>query len=355
MKVLFNALSAYVVWCGLVLGAAAHMLEVALVVALGAIAIQLGLAPAPRAEFVRVVALTLLGTAVDTVLIRLGTYTPVGYGGFFCPIWISLLWANFATTVPVSLHWLQGRPYLAAGLGAVAGPLSYAAASRLGAAEVHEPAFPRYALLAAVWAATMFGIFRLRLSATTLKKFSVGAFLVMVFASQAAATGTVREVGGVPFVEEVEAHGVRMRLHGAGVLWYRVVFRGYVAALYLPDGAEPNRVLDDIPKRLEIHYFWSIPAQAFGEVANKVLRQNLSSQEFAAIAARVEELHRVYENVRPGDRYALTYVPGIGTELSLNGVVKARVPGADFAAAYFSIWLGDQPLDAALKRALLRF
>ena len=57
--------------------------------------------------------------------------------------------------------------------------------------------------------------------------------------------------------------------------------------------------------------------------------------------------------MNPGDRYSLTYIPGKGTTLSLNGVPKGTVDGADFAAALFSIWLGPNPIDSNFKQALL--
>jgi hypothetical protein len=157
----------------------------------------------------------------------------------------------------------------------------------------------------------------------------------------------------VPFAESLEIHGVKFRLQGAGVLRYRLVFQGYAAALYLAEDVSPSRVLEDVPKRLEIHYFWAIPADAFGKAADELLEKNIPAERLGAIRSRVDALHRAYESVRPGDRYALTYVPGIGTELTLNNVVKARIPGADFAAAYYSIWLGEQPINNDLKRALL--
>jgi hypothetical protein len=58
--------------------------------------------------------------------------------------------------------------------------------------------------------------------------------------------------------------------------------------------------------------------------------------------------------VKPGDRSALTYVPGHGTELSINGRSKGWVEGADFAAAYFQIWLGREPLSDSFKEQLLQ-
>jgi hypothetical protein len=43
----------------------------------------------------------------------------------------------------------------------------------------------------------------------------------------------------------------------------------------------------------------------------------------------------------------------VGTELALNGVPRGVIQGADFAAAIFSLWLGDQPIDERFKRSLL--
>ena len=54
-----------------------------------------------------------------------------------------------------------------------------------------------------------------------------------------------------------------------------------------------------------------------------------------------------------GDRYALSYVPGQGTELTLNGRRLVLVEGADFARVYFAIWLGERPLDDGMRDRLL--
>jgi hypothetical protein len=61
----------------------------------------------------------------------------------------------------------------------------------------------------------------------------------------------------------------------------------------------------------------------------------------------------MYEDIEPGDRYALTYVPGVGTELSRNGRSLGVIEGADFSSALFSIWLGERALDDSLRRQLL--
>jgi hypothetical protein len=61
----------------------------------------------------------------------------------------------------------------------------------------------------------------------------------------------------------------------------------------------------------------------------------------------------MYEDIEPGDRYALTYLPGVGTELARNGRRLGVIEGADFSSALFAIWLGERALDDSLRRQLL--
>jgi hypothetical protein len=157
----------------------------------------------------------------------------------------------------------------------------------------------------------------------------------------------------VEFADSVRAGGRKLALSGLGLLRYRVIFRGYVAALYLSEGIAPKRVLDDVPKRLEIEYFWAIDGRAIREAGEEILARNVSPEQLAALGPRVERIGALYQNVEPGDRYSLTYLPGRGTELAKNGVPLGVIPGADFAAAYFAIWLGDSPIDLPLREQLL--
>jgi hypothetical protein len=136
-------------------------------------------------------------------------------------------------------------------------------------------------------------------------------------------------------------------------LRYKLFIKAYVAALYLGDGTVGGDALADVPKRLELNYFWSISGAEFGKASDQVLAQNVDAQTLAALRPRLDRINAWYRDVKPGDRYSLTYVPGVGTELALNGNRLGVVDGADFAAAYFRIWLGDSPIDSRLRNQLL--
>lgn len=161
------------------------------------------------------------------------------------------------------------------------------------------------------------------------------------------------EIEGVRFPARAVVGGEPLELRGASLLRWRALLKAYVAALYLPPDTPSSDALGDVPRRLEIEYFWAIEADDFGRAADALLRRTLEPEQLAALRERLDELHASYEAVQPGDRYSLTYRPGVGTELARNARPLAVIPGADFAEAYFGLWLGPDPIDARLRDRLL--
>lgn len=161
------------------------------------------------------------------------------------------------------------------------------------------------------------------------------------------------EIEDIPFPDEVRSEAGTLPLYGLGLLRYRVLFRGYVGGLYLPEDVETSRLFDDVPKALELYYFWDIEGRFFGEAADDLLSRSLPADRLAALRSRLDRLHGLYRDVEEGDRYRLTYSPGLGTTLALNGEVLGTIPGADFAADYFGIWLGDEPLNVPFRDQML--
>ncbi len=161
------------------------------------------------------------------------------------------------------------------------------------------------------------------------------------------------EIARVSFADTYAIDSTQLTVRGAGLLRYMVLIKAYVAALYLEEGADVENVLSDIPKRLEIEYFHAIKAEEFVFSANKLIPENIDPEKLARVRARIDRMNALYEDVQPGDRYSLTYIPGTGTELALNGEPKGTIEGADFASAIFSIWLGPRPISSSLKAVLL--
>jgi hypothetical protein len=108
-----------------------------------------------RADEARFVALAALaGTAIDSAQQAAGTVAfPSGhYVAWLCPVWLTALWAQFATLPSHSLAWLAGRPIVSAFLGAAGGPLAFLAGERLGAVAFPLGRAVGCGVLAVVWA-----------------------------------------------------------------------------------------------------------------------------------------------------------------------------------------------------------
>jgi hypothetical protein len=134
---------------------------------------------------------------------------------------------------------------------------------------------------------------------------------------------------------------------------WKSILKVYDIAFHLGTGQNAAKALADIPMRLELMYHRAFTSDEIIKGGDTVLRRNVDAATFDKLSTRLAELNRAYVNVKAGDAYALTYVPGRGTSLRLNGNVLATIPGHDFAASYFSIWLGKDPISDSLRQTLL--
>ena len=160
------------------------------------------------------------------------------------------------------------------------------------------------------------------------------------------------EIEGIRFNNAYVAESTKLWLTGVGLLRYWG-FKAYVGAFYVEEGASVDSWMSDTAKRIELEYFRSIKGKDFGPATNKSIAKNVDSKTFDRLRPQIEYHNSLYQDVQPGDRYSLTYVPGRGTELALNGEPKGIIEGAEFAAAVFSIWLGPKPMNETFKKQLL--
>lgn len=161
------------------------------------------------------------------------------------------------------------------------------------------------------------------------------------------------EIKGVSFSENHLVDQTELTLKGVAVLKWGFLFDVYAGAFYLPEGISGQNWTEDVPKRLELSYFLNFKAEDFSESSDKLLRSSLSDAEYAALAERLQKFYQLFRDIKPGDRYSLTYRYGSGTELRLNGELLGVAPGADFAVAYFGLWLGSQPINEKFRNRLL--
>jgi hypothetical protein len=157
------------------------------------------------------------------------------------------------------------------------------------------------------------------------------------------------ETGFEPFVVVDEGN---LPLIGSATL-SRYFIKGCDIALYSTHQGVGSVLSEEVPRCLEFYYYRDVSADQLSQAAWKILNEAWPPNVLAEHQEAINRLNALYKPVGKGDRYRLLYVPGHGVELILNGKSLGKVPGDDMASIYFSIWLGEKPLDHDLRAKLL--
>lgn len=161
------------------------------------------------------------------------------------------------------------------------------------------------------------------------------------------------EIEGVRFPDRGDHRGTAFVLHNTALLRWKMLFKGYVGALYRAESKPTFTLAADEPKRLVLNYFYGFTAEQFRQATIDGMALNRTPEQMRALQPRIDAFNRLYREVKPNDQYALTYLPGQGTELALNGTPLGAVEGFDFALAMFEIWLGANPISTAFRDQIL--
>jgi Chalcone isomerase-like len=182
-------------------------------------------------------------------------------------------------------------------------------------------------------------------------KFILAAlFSSLIFSAQAL------EVKGVNVDETAQVGGNALVLNGAGIRT-KMVFKVYVAALYLTQKqASADAVLGDTGnKRVSMHFLRDLSAEKLLHAMDEGFEANNSKAEMAAVEPQMKAFRQLMTSakaVKEGDAILLDYTTA-GTQVSLNSKVLGIVEGVAFNQALLRVWLGEKPVDASLKKAML--
>jgi hypothetical protein len=167
------------------------------------------------------------------------------------------------------------------------------------------------------------------------------------------------ELEGVVLEDRIRIDGQELQLNGMA-LRTRVIFKVYVAGLYLPARAATAQAALESkgPKRIILVMMREASAQQFCESIDAGMRANSSEAQLAAVRAQTEELMamiRAAGQAKKDMRIVLDYEPSAGgTTLFVDGVAQGKpMSGEAFYQALLRIWLGDDPVQLDLKEALL--
>ena len=168
-----------------------------------------------------------------------------------------------------------------------------------------------------------------------------------------------KAIGGVTVPERALLAGpLELPLRGAGV--FRFLFiRYYVCGLYAQGGlrAAPAILAADAPRRISLFALRRITAFEFLWGLDRGLTANASGEELKALEAQLESVRATVREIGAIPEHArvdIDYLPPGGTLIAIDGRRRAGpLPGKPLNDALMRVWIGERPLDAALKEALL--
>ena len=183
--------------------------------------------------------------------------------------------------------------------------------------------------------------------------------LVLLIGAVITISAAAAEIEGVKLADKLRVSdaGPELVLNGAGVRT-RVFFKVYVGALYLQkkENATDAVLADAGPKRVAMHLLRDLTAEQLFSALNDGLKNNHTPEQLAKLGPQLKQLEDVFNAVKAaknGDVILLDYLPGAGTRVIVRGDDRGTIPGEEFNRALLRIWLGNQPADASLKKAML--
>jgi len=163
-----------------------------------------------------------------------------------------------------------------------------------------------------------------------------------------------KECKGVDFPEHTLVNGRSLALNGLG-LRLATVFKVkvYVAALYVPmPSSDAASILGtDTAKQMVLHFVRSVGVDDLRKGWTEGFEKNAKGV-LPALKDRIATFNGWMSDMKTGQRVILTYTPGAGVEVNVNGAARGSIQGDDFARALFAIWLGEPP-NPEVKQGLL--
>ena len=179
--------------------------------------------------------------------------------------------------------------------------------------------------------------------------------LIALFALCLGAPVLAAEVGGVKLQDKVSVGGQELVLNGAGIRT-KAIFKVYVGSLYVPAKAgDVAAVLAKGPRRIQMNLLRNLSADDLVNALVDGLKEANTEQEVAAVKAQTDQMvaiMKAFGEVKEGNVVTLDFVDG-ATLIGFNGAAKGTIAGEPFNRALTRIWVGDKPVQADLRKAML--
>jgi len=103
---------------------------------------------------------------------------------------------------------------------------------------------------------------------------------------------------------------------------------------------------------LDLRYARALSGSKIAESSIDEIRK-LGLGTAAQQQAWLEQMSRLFPDVKEGSRITGVFLPGTGARFYLDGQVLGDIPDTTFALAFFAIWLDPKTSAPSLRTALL--
>lgn len=174
------------------------------------------------------------------------------------------------------------------------------------------------------------------------------------FSALLAGSVQAANVGGVKLADTIAVNGQNLSLNGAG-LRKKLFIKVYVGGLYLAaKQSNPQAILNaDAPRQMTMNFVFDVEKAKIAEAWNEGLAANTPNAS-ADVKRNFATLSSWMQDMKEGQSLQLTYVPGTGTTVTVNGKAKGTLAGKATADAILATWIGPKPGPGEdFKKALL--
>ena len=147
----------------------------------------------------------------------------------------------------------------------------------------------------------------------------------------------------------------KLILNGAGIRT-KFIFDIYIGSLYLEKIQKTSEAVYAThgEKRISMHFLYDeVNKEKLVDGWNDGFKNNLTTNELTKFKAQIEQFNSFFVTVKKGDVIHLNFIPTTGTEVIINNKSVGNIEGDIFFTALLKIWLGDDPADSDLKKAML--
>lgn len=166
---------------------------------------------------------------------------------------------------------------------------------------------------------------------------------------------SARACVGVQLPDSVVVDGTTLVLNGMGIREATALqVDVYVAGLYLPARSRDAATIlgTDAPRRITMRLVRDVSREDALDGFTTGLRRN-SPDDLDALRPAIARLRGFFRDMEEGETVTITYVPGHGTEIAINGTPRGTIDGALFGVAIFRNFIGPRPPNRGLRTGLL--